>query len=398
MKKILLLIIMLLFPFEVFATNYNTPVSSNVTQDECLSFQDSNIRTSGSGYYGLCKQAKCLTNTKIWQLNDLKSSNIVTCLNGNSNFYTQTISNGCKNYTGSCSPNTYTKYCTMVVHFDCNKTKNGSIYNPPTSATVKSSTTTKKPSTTTKNTSTTTKKPSTTKYIPKTTTKVVVIPSTLPVLDENNYLSSVTISGVNFNFNRNILDYNIEVSRILSYISVNAVAESSKSIVNIKNDGQFNNNEPIIIDVLAENGSVRTYTFNIIYTKSSTSLSDNNLLKSLEIKGYPIDFKKDVNTYSIKLNKNTKKLVINYELDDDKAYAVISGNENLKNNSKVNIIITAENGNENIYTINIIKSSKLLLYIFIIIIIGLVIFGVYYLIKKFLPLIPNKEDKDYGYE
>ena len=97
MKKYLILFIILLMPITVNATDANTSVSNNITYDECMRFQDNNIRTSGSGFFGHCIKAKCYTG--IWELKYLVSQNTVTCTNGNKNPYINIYNNGCSQYT-----------------------------------------------------------------------------------------------------------------------------------------------------------------------------------------------------------------------------------------------------------------------------------------------------------
>ena len=71
------------------------------------------------------------------------------------------------------------------------------------------------------------------------------------------------------------------------------------------------------------------------------------------------------------------------DLEDEKAFVKIEGNNNLKNNSVVKIIVTAEDGSTRIYNLNIIKSKDFNYLILIIPVIGvLLILGVIMTIKK----------------
>ena len=66
-----------------------------------------------------------------------------------------------------------------------------------------------------------------------------------------------------------------------------------------------------------------------------------------------------------------------------KSFVKIEGNNNLKNNSVVKIIVTAEDGSTRIYNLNIIKSKDFNYLILIIPLIGvLLILGVIMTIKK----------------
>lgn len=88
--------------------------------------------------------------------------------------------------------------------------------------------------------------------------------------------------------------------------------------------------------------------------------SNNNYIKTLEIKGYKIDFRKAKKNYDLIIEKDVNKLELNIELENDKATYKILGNDNLKENDyKVLIEVTAENGDKQTYTINTeIKEDK----------------------------------------
>lgn len=89
------------------------------------------------------------------------------------------------------------------------------------------------------------------------------------------------------------------------------------------------------------------------------SLSNDNYIKSLIIKGNEIDFKKDVTTYSIKVENDVKSLEMTVILNDDSATYYVEGNKDFKvGKNVVNIIVTAEDGSIKIYTINVEKERK----------------------------------------
>ena len=88
--------------------------------------------------------------------------------------------------------------------------------------------------------------------------------------------------------------------------------------------------------------------------------SNNNYIKTLEIKGYKIDFRKAKKDYDLIIEKDVNKLELNIELENDKATYKVLGNDNLKENDyKVLIEVVAENGDKTTYTINTkIKDDK----------------------------------------
>lgn len=99
------------------------------------------------------------------------------------------------------------------------------------------------------------------------------------------------------------------------------------------------------------------------HNKSSDSddilKSSNNSLKSLTIKDYEINFKKDKYTYKLTLPEKVNELYVTAEVEDSKSSYVITGADNLKeNNDKVRIIVTAEDGDKVTYNILINREIK----------------------------------------
>lgn len=137
---------------------------------------------------------------------------------------------------------------------------------------------------------------------------------------------------------------------------------------------------------------------NLVTMPSSTvtvrtiKLSSDNLIKSLKIKGYSIDFDPNKLEYSIKVKNNVKSLDLEIILNDENASYEVSGNQNFKvGENPVTIKVTAEDGSERTYTLKVTKekakekeeteekdSSKTIIIILII----LVIIGLIYVIFK----------------
>ena len=129
-----------------------------------------------------------------------------------------------------------------------------------------------------------------------------------------------------------------------------------------------------------------------IVTVRTIKLSSDNLIKSLKIKGYSIDFDPNKLEYSIKVKNNVKSLDLEIILNDENASYEVSGNQNFKvGENPVTIKVTAEDGSERTYTLKVTKekakekeeteekdSSKTIIIILII----LVIIGLIYVIFK----------------
>lgn len=88
--------------------------------------------------------------------------------------------------------------------------------------------------------------------------------------------------------------------------------------------------------------------------------SDNNNLESLSISGYELTpkFSADVKEYSLTITEDVEKLDITAEPEDENAEVKIEGNENLLiGENTIKIIVTAEDGTERTYTLNVTKGE-----------------------------------------
>ena len=197
----------------------------------------------------------------------------------------------------------------------------------------------------------------------------------------NTYLKSLTLNPGNIDFNKDILEYNISVSNDIKEIKVEAIPEDSKSKVEVKgnNDLQSGNNK-IEITVTSEDSSTRTYIVNV-NKKEDNTLSSNNNISKLTIKKYNIDFDKNIQNYNLKI-RSDKSLDIDVELEDPSSKYVVEGNNNLKNNSTIKIIVTSEDNSTKTYTINITTNHKKVIMIFQIIIALLLSINMFRVIYK----------------
>lgn len=104
--------------------------------------------------------------------------------------------------------------------------------------------------------------------------------------DSNNYLSSIKIENYKIDFNRDKLEYSIDVKETVNKLNINVVSESKLSIVNIKGaDDLKSNNYKITIDVTAENKVKRTYTVNVnTIEQEESELNDSSTDKFIDLK------------------------------------------------------------------------------------------------------------------
>ena len=88
------------------------------------------------------------------------------------------------------------------------------------------------------------------------------------------------------------------------------------------------------------------------------ALESNATLKDLVIREKP-DFEFDENktVYSFKIDKDIKKLTIDYVLNEEKSKVEITGNENLEDGSIIRILVTAPDESKKEYRITVFKNE-----------------------------------------
>ena len=197
-----------------------------------------------------------------------------------------------------------------------------------------------------------------------------------------NTLSSLTISGISFNFSEDNTNYQLETTE--TSVTISATAKDSKATVTgdigTKNLNYGGNN--FSIKVTSESGDVKTYTINITRPDNR---SKENYLTSFAFSNYNIDFTKDKTDYNITLENKISKLGICKNEDNtlcisldsikvsDKSTYIVKFNDKIidtKNtnsnvgginvgNNILSITVVAENDGERVYTFNIsIKNEE----------------------------------------
>lgn len=181
--------------------------------------------------------------------------------------------------------------------------------------------------------------------------------NTVSSKSSNALLKSLVIGGTNISFSQSVLDYEASVEYDVDKITIEAVAADAKSKVTIPTnlDLSVGRNE-FLITVTAEDGSTKVYTIIVNRKEEGVVISNNNNLASLEIVDHSIDFNKD--TYDYEVTTKLDSLEIKALAEDEKAKIDIIGNENLENDSKIIVRVTAEDGSTKEYNINIIKKQQ----------------------------------------
>lgn len=377
MRKYLIgfLFFILFLPFNVLAeTTGNSKVGYDLNQYECTSkYQDRNISTSTDAYFSHCIIATCEKNGYSYSYSyKYYSKDKAVCLNGNSNPYVVTTKNGCDEYKNlTCNRNSI-KYCSLINYYDCSRKSDG------TSFTTTTTTITKK----------------TTKRTTRRTTKTSTTTTTTTIEKSNTNLKSLVLSSGNLVFSTEQYVYDITIKSDVKNIEVEAIPEDSNSTVNVEGNTNLVDGSVIVINVSGKDGSITQYKVNVNIEKE---LSSNTKLKSLIINGYDFDFDANKKDYTLTINEDIKSLDIEYEVEDSKSLVNIINNDNLTDNSKITVSVTAEDGSEDYYYINILvkKDSNFLPILFIIILILAILAGGYYLYKRF---IADKAGDKYEYE
>lgn len=207
-----------------------------------------------------------------------------------------------------------------------------------------------------------------------------------PVIEDkksnNNYLSNITLSTGNINFNKEILEYNVSVLYEVKDLDITAVPEDSKSKVEISGNKELKvGTNKITILVTAEDGSKREYIINVDRKNEDEKLSNNTNISKLTIDNYNINFNKDKLNYDLKI-KYEKKLNINVELEDSTSTYKIQGNNNLNNKSIIKIIVTSADNSTKTYTINIKNNDTIIKIAFVLLITVLIIINILRIILK----------------
>lgn len=197
--------------------------------------------------------------------------------------------------------------------------------------------------------------------------------------ESDNYVASSNLSKLYLNygymnFDKNTYTYDLKVSNNVTSIILNYSLEDELALVEVEKEPTLDVGDNVIkIIVTGTDNVVKTYTINIYrcdeddysylyipddedYYQDNDNLKDN-YLTDLYIEGYSLEFDKEVTYYEIVYN-DFDSLQLYYEQSDDYSIVEIFGNENLEVGSTINIVVTAINGENKIYDINIIEDAN----------------------------------------
>lgn len=176
-----------------------------------------------------------------------------------------------------------------------------------------------------------------------------------PIGKEEIKSNDVSLKAVTINYEDIDISNNMSYSTTEESVNIYAVANDDKATIEYNSKIELSIGDNIVkIIVKAENGDVKEYKLNVIREKI---LSNNKNIKVI------IDDKEVVfnlfKSETIYLSSDKNKLDIKYELEDRNAKVEVIGNENLKvGQNEVVVKVTAENGEEQDYTIMVEKYAK----------------------------------------
>ena len=175
----------------------------------------------------------------------------------------------------------------------------------------------------------------------------------------DNYLKSIITDrgDITPEFDKNILDYKLNVSNNISNITVIGMKSNKESTVigNDKYDLNVGENK-INIKVISKDNEERIYTLTVTRQQSS-----NNYLKLLSISEGTFDksFDKNIQNYTALISNEYESVNIDYETEDENATVKIIGNDNLVlGNNQIIVRVSATNGEERDYILNVVRQEK----------------------------------------
>ncbi|MFR5857407.1 MAG: cadherin-like beta sandwich domain-containing protein [Bacilli bacterium] len=165
----------------------------------------------------------------------------------------------------------------------------------------------------------------------------------------NSYLSFLSISGASIDFKSNITEYSID-SLDQSVITISATSSiASSTITGDLGEQKLEYGKNIFkVTVTSEDGNSTTYTINIYRP------SGNSSLDSLSVEGTNVEFNSEKLNYDLIINSDKTNITATASSSTSKVEG--TGEKKLaygKNEFK--IIVTAENGSERTYILNITR-------------------------------------------
>lgn len=183
------------------------------------------------------------------------------------------------------------------------------------------------------------------------------ISTSIPVADNpNSYLKSITIDNIEIsNFTYNNTSYSITVPSLTTSVSLGASSINGNASINGTGMVNLISSLTIVpIKVTAQNGNVTTYNITINREKSTI-----NTLDSISIDKINFIFDKDTLIYNLYTNYNVSIININYQKTDSLSTVTGPTSKDLVvGSNRLEYVVTSESGEVKTYIINIIRYDE----------------------------------------
>jgi len=179
----------------------------------------------------------------------------------------------------------------------------------------------------------------------------------LGAVSKDNTLKSLSVEGYDIKFNKDTLEYSIEVDNLVDSINVTAVVNDKTATYEIIGNTNLSvGTNAVKINVIAENGDVKTYVINVTRKSDSpsTTIKDLNTVLDKTTSNEVIVEIRDENTILNKdtlkiMNNSNKKFIINNYNENIINYTWIIDGKNIDNVSEIDTSIKFNSDNiENI--------------------------------------------------
>ena len=190
------------------------------------------------------------------------------------------------------------------------------------------------------------------------TTKVYTVVVTKKK-ESNANLESLTINNGELvpNFDKDTLEYTVELENYIDYINVTGKSESDKATVT--GNVNYNNVEgknKIQIMVTAEDGTIKTYLITV--TRKENEL-EQTLLEDLSVLEGALtpDFNPNTLNYIVNIPNEYDSATVTYKVHNPDAVVDIYGNDNLEVGHNIITVKVSYNGEATTYTIDAIRQE-----------------------------------------
>lgn len=174
------------------------------------------------------------------------------------------------------------------------------------------------------------------------------------VKSTNNNLSTLTIEGYSITFDKDTLNYSINVNAPGSALKVNATPEDETATVKVSSPTLVEGTNKVTVTVTAESGAKKVYTITVTVPTKEAAKNTNANLKTLEVKGYTINFNPDKTEYLLTVENNVKTVEIVSTLENPDSTQKVTGPNELRDGENIyEIEVTDTDGNSKTYRVTV---------------------------------------------